>query len=149
MSDLIQSSEVVRRDADAVIPTPTRAGGRTGDFQGENLSAASDETPPKWQPLCLGDMLQLYSLYYQSLFLYELRWSAGIVENGQRELTHQKTIEIQKKYFSLTINVYSVIRIGMKWFSIFIYWNKLKESNNLCMRANNNVAFEGYKLLLR
>ena len=37
MSDLIQSSEVVRRDADAVIPTPTRAGGRTGDFHGENL----------------------------------------------------------------------------------------------------------------
>ena len=45
MCDLIQSSEIVRRDADAVIPTPTRAGGRTGDFHGDE-NASKMTTPP-------------------------------------------------------------------------------------------------------
>ena len=85
-------------------------------FMVKTFSAASDENASKMTTLRLGDMLQLHSLYYQSLFLYERCWSAAIVENGRRELTDQKTIEIQKKYLWLTINVYSMIRIGMKWY---------------------------------
>ena len=37
MCDLIKSSEFFRRDADAVILTPTRTAGRTGEFHSENL----------------------------------------------------------------------------------------------------------------
>ena len=71
MCNPIQSSEIVHRDADAVIPTPTRAGGRTGDLHGENLQCRQwrkrlQNDNPTVSTICFS----YYSLYYQSLFLY-------------------------------------------------------------------------------